>query len=254
VWSFNGGAVAIQPLSDGTLQGIVVSPTTFVACPHPVGQVMWTNIKTQADGSFWGLHQWYRSPRCEALTQLGLTAWRVLETSSGAHILKVCFNSPGGESRPTIATNGKEANVTYGCVESAPLAPLPVVTSGEGSGQGSGGGSGQISLSFGNTVVLPVTKACVRQSSLKITLRNPKYDPLKGVVVKINGRKVADVRGTKRLKEAILLKKLPSGTYKISVLAITVLNQRLSGSKTYHSCTKSSGAVKLHGSKSNKHH
>ncbi len=44
-------------------------------------------------------------------------------------------------------------------------------------------------------------------------------------------------------------KKLPSGAYKISVLAITVLNQRLSGNLTYHSCTKSSGAIKLHGGK-----
>jgi hypothetical protein len=52
----------------------------------------------------------------------------------------------------------------------------------------------------------------------------------------------------------VTLKKLPSGTYKISVLAITVLNQCLSGSRTYHSCTKSSGAIKLHGGKSNKRH
>jgi hypothetical protein len=43
----------------------------------------------------------------------------------------------------------------------------------------------------------------------------------------------------------VTLKKLPSGTYKISVLAITVLNQRLYGSRTYHSCTKSSGVIKL---------
>jgi hypothetical protein len=73
-------------------------------------------------------------------------------------------------------------------------------------------------------------------------------------VVKIKGRKVADVKGVKRLKKGVTLKKLPSGAYKISVLAITVLNQRLSGSRTYHSCTKSSGVIKLHGGKSNKRH
>ena len=41
------------------------------------------------------------------------------------------------------------------------------------------------------------------QTSLKITLRDPKYDPLKEVVVKISGRKVADVKGTKRLEKSV---------------------------------------------------
>jgi hypothetical protein len=53
----------------------------------------------------------------------------------------------------------------------------------------------------------------------------------------------------KAVKKGITLRHLPSGTYKIGVLAITVLNQRLSGSRTYHSCTKSSGVIKLHGGK-----
>ena len=98
-------------------------------------------------------------------------------------------------------------------------------------------------------MVLPNAKACVRQRSLKIKLHDPKYDPLKEVLVRIKGRKLADVKGVKRIKKGITLKKLPSGAYKISVLAITVLKQRLSGSRTYHSCTKSSGTIKLHGGK-----
>ena len=71
-----------------------------------------------------------------------------------------------------------------------------------------------------------------RQASLKIKLNDPKYDPLTEVLVKINGKKVADVNGVKRLQKGITLKKLPSGTYKVSVVATTVLNQHLSGSKT----------------------
>ena len=71
-------------------------------------------------------------------------------------------------------------------------------------------------------------------------------------MVRIRGKKVADVRGSKLLKKGILLKKLPEGTYKVSVLAITVLNQRLSGSRTYHSCTMGSGKIKAHHTKS--HH
>jgi hypothetical protein len=85
----------------------------------------------------------------------------------------------------------------------------------------------------------------------------PKYDPLKEVVVRIDGKRVADVRGVKRLEKAfkkgIFLRKLPSGTYKVSVLAITVLKQRLSGSRTYHSCKKGSGNIKLHRGKHHHH-
>jgi hypothetical protein len=85
-------------------------------------------------------------------------------------------------------------------------------------------------------------------------VHHPKYDPLKEVVVKIEGKKVADVKGVKRLRHPIVLKHLPNGAFKVEVLATTVLNQHLRGSKTYHSCTKSSGIIKLHGGKSNKRH
>lgn len=250
VWSFSGGAVGVQMLPNGTYQGTVVSPTTFAKCEHPVGQVMWTDMRAQPDGSLWGHHQWFHGTKCEEDPVLGLTAWRVLKTPAGTRILEVCFNIPGGDSQPTIAPNGESANVTYGCEGLNPLAPLPV-TSSEGSGSGTQGGSGQIG--FAASVVLPGAKTCVRQSSLKVVLRNPKYDPLKEVVIRIEGKKVLDLRGVKRLKQGILLAKLPNGTYKVGVLAITVLNQRLSGTSTYHSCTKVSGKIKLHRTKPRHH-
>ena len=74
------------------------------------------------------------------------------------------------------------------------------------------------------------------------------------VVVKINGKKVAVVKGVKRLKKGITLTKLPTGTYKISILATTVLKQRLSGSQTYKSCTAGSGKIGLKGGKKHHHH
>jgi hypothetical protein len=246
VWSFNGGAVGIQGLSNGTFQGTVVTPTTFASCPHPAGEVMWTHLQPQTDGSYWGLHQWFHGSKCEVEPVQGLTAWRVLHTVAGAPYLKVCFNTPGGTSQPTIAADGKEANVTYGCVESTPLGPLPTVSGPSSPGAGS--------VTFDKAVTLPQTTACVSQTSLKIKLNDPKYDPLKEVVVKINGKKVADVKSIKSIKKGVTLKKLPSGTYKISVLAITVLNQHLSGSKTYRSCAKGSGKIKLHRVKAHHHH
>ncbi len=108
VWSFNGGSVAISPLPDGTFQGVVEAETKFGECTHPVGQVTWTSVKPQADGSFWGYHQWYdKNPATNEYMQdptLGPTAWRVISNSSGAYYLKVCFShreqrSP--RSRPT---------------------------------------------------------------------------------------------------------------------------------------------------------
>jgi hypothetical protein len=92
----------------------------------------------------------------------------------------------------------------------------------------------------------------VSRTSLKIKFVEPKYDPLKEVVVKVNGKVVARVKGVKRVKRGLTLKHLPAGTFKVSVTAVTVLNQRLTGSRTYRSCTKGSGKLVLHGKK--KHH
>jgi hypothetical protein len=268
VWSFNGGAVAIQGLPDSTFQGTVVTPTTFAECQHPAGQVMWTDIQQQADNSFWGLHQWYyEGGQCQEDPVLGATAWRVIHTSADSHYLEVCFSSPG-TSQPKIAPDGAATEDTYGCVNSALISELPVVEGENGTGNngtgskdetgtGTGGGSsgdGSGTITFAKTVVFPNATACFSQTSLKIKLRDPKYDPLTEVLVKINGKKVADFKGIKRLQKGITLKKLPGGTYKISVVATTVLKQHLSGSQTYKSCTKGSGTIGLKRVKKHHHH
>jgi hypothetical protein len=52
----------------------------------------------------------------------------------------------------------------------------------------------------------------VAQSSLKIALKDPKYDPLTEVLVKIGSKKVADVKGVKKIKKgSTLLKKKLTG-------------------------------------------
>jgi hypothetical protein len=52
------------------------------------------------------------------------------------------------------------------------------------------------------------------------------------------GSKLADVKGVKAIQKGIALKKLPSGTYKISVVATTILKQRLTGNQTYKPAPK----------------
>jgi hypothetical protein len=249
VWSFHGGQVAIHPTTNGQFAGVVVTPTQFDVCTHQAGEVMWTGITLQSDGSYWGSHQWLFETTCAPNPEPGPTAWRVLQKSDGSKYLLVCFSEPG-RTQPTIAPTGVTANATFGCPESAPTAPLPVVSNGKGSGQ-----SGAELITFRKAVGLPSAALCVRRHSLRIALRDPKYDPFKEVVVKIGRRQVADIRGVARLKRGIVLKGLPAGSYTLKVTVITVLDQRLAGRRTYRSCGKGSALkVPLHRLKPTRRH
>jgi hypothetical protein len=246
VWSFNGGAVDVVGQADGSFLGIVSVQTKFADCFHTVGEEMWTGVRLQPDGSYWGSHQWYYEPTAEAPgctpnSEPGPTAWRVLHNSHGEAFLRVCFSAPGSGSQPTIAADGSSAHVTYSCADSAAIGALPIVSGKEGSTAPKSG-----EISFEKSVVLPKSKQCVRSNALKIKLPGSKYDPFKELQVSVNGKRVLDVRGTKKLHKTIVVKHLPSGSYKLKVVAITVLNQRLSGTRTYHSCSKGAGKIKLH--------
>jgi len=252
VWSFEHGSVAIERVDGGeTFQGKVETETEFAECPHLAGEVMWTDMREQPDGSFWGLHQWFHAG-CRLEQQfVGPTAWRVLHNAKGGRYLKVCFSHPGGD-QPEIAPSGVETKPSgfFGCYESSLIEPLPPSSS-SSSGSGSGGGSGVLSTTN--------TKACVSQSTLKLKLKDSKNDPLKQVAISVNGKKVTTVKGVKAIDKAlkkggITLTKLPSGTYKISVTATTVLHKTLTGSQTYKSCTIGSGKIKLKKSGKKKHH
>jgi hypothetical protein len=255
IWSFNGGEVSIVK-NGAKLEGIVVKATTFKECSHEVGEHMWTEMTLQPNGSYWGLHQWfYQAPGC-VLNEPGRTAWRVLHKPDGSKYLLVCFSEPGSTMQPEIGPEGATAHWTFGCAESAPVGLNPVVSNGGGQGGGSqqGGGAGEGELvTFKKAVGLP--KGCVARHSLKLKLRDPKHDPLKEVVVRIHGKKIADVSGVKRLRKGIVLKGLPSGKYTLEITATTVLDQKLSGRRTYHSCGKNAtGGLPLHSLKSRRHH
>jgi hypothetical protein len=106
IWSFNGGQIGVQRLSNGTFEGTVVAETKFAECSHPVGQQIWTGMTLQPDGSYFGFHQWYfAAPTCVLNPTLGPTAWRVLEGTDGSHYLRVCLSHPG-TTQPTVAVNG----------------------------------------------------------------------------------------------------------------------------------------------------
>jgi hypothetical protein len=220
VWSFGGGAVAVQEGDDGALQGTVVQQTTFAVCPHPVGQVMWTEMRERPNGSYWGRHQWYRGSDCALDTRPGLAAWRAMETAHGKMLI-VCLSEPGERKQPKIALDGSVTDATYGCVESDPLAPVP----------GTGG-----KAAFDDLVGLPASStsgSCRR--SLTIVPRKLR-DPLRRLIVRFDGVKVADVEGSRRLRKRLVLDDLPEGRFKVQVIAITALEQKRSRSRVYRGC------------------
>lgn len=229
IWSFGGGKVGIQSQSNGAFTGTVVAPTKFSECDHPVGELMWTDIAPQPDGSYWGFHEWYEkiasSGECKPDATRGLTAWRVLPGPGGDRFLRVCFSEPGSKSQPTIAPDGSTAGATYGCVDSALISPLPVVTP----------------ASFDQYVKLPPNRICFARARMRIRLHDPKNDPLLKVVVKLRSGRVVRTARLKRKKGGVIvatldLRGLPAGSFTVTVSLTTALGEHLHGKRTYHRC------------------
>jgi|SRR5271165_5968640 len=221
VWSFGGGQIAVRSAGTNTFVGFVVQKTTFAECPHPVGQEIWTDITAQSDGSYWGLHQWYYEKTCALNRSLGPTAWRVREEPNGSKYLRVCFSKPS-TTQPTIPSSGPETGVTYRCLSSALVAPLPT------------GGA----AAFKTALQLSGSKRCLSGRLFKIHLAEPKHDPFKTIRVTLRGHRLATVRKGGYVVATVNLAGLPPGAFTVKIKATTVLGEHLSGSRTYHTCAK----------------
>ena len=221
VWSFNGGQIAVQPEVGGRFEGIVVQPTTFATCTHPVGQEIWKEITLQKDGSYWGFHQWYKTESCVENPILGPSAWRVVVNPDGSRYLRVCLSSPG-TAQPTIPVGSSGLGASYGCGNSALTAPLASSSVG----------------SFKQVVSLPGTRKCLSARKFLIHVRDSKYDPFKTVVVTRQGHKIKVQHRGGFYIATVSLKGLPRGAFTIKVKATTVRGNHVSGSRTYHTCAK----------------
>jgi hypothetical protein len=223
VWSFNGGEVAIQAQPGGGFLGTVVVPTKFAACTHPVGEPMWTSIRAQPDGSYWGSHQWYfETAPCTPNPQPGPTAWRVLKAPSGSSYLLVCFGAPGGR-QPTISPAGTPSSVGYGCVRSGEVAPVGAAES------------------FKTAVSLPSARRCLSRRSFQIHLRQPHYDPFKTVSVRLATRALVLHRRGDTYAARVDLRGRPRGAFTVRIAITTVLGHRIAGARTYHTCAPRPG-------------
>jgi hypothetical protein len=218
IWSFDGGRVAIQASADGTMTGTVVSPTKFAECEHKVGEKMWTDIVAQADGSYWGLHQWFFDDSgCTANPTLGATAWRILPAGTG-RVLRVCLSEPGG-SQPTIAADGHASGATFGCVDSAPVSALPVATVSE---------------------FISGPDACIASGRLRVRVRNPATNPLAKITVLAKGggvRKAFRLKPRPKSFTAVLnLTPIVAPTVRVAMRLTTVLGAHLHRRHVYRRC------------------
>jgi hypothetical protein len=226
IWSFSGGQIAIEPEGNGKLMGVVVQPTKFAECTHPVGQHIWKEMTLQPDGSYWGFHQWYKSAGGEGCVEnpvLGPTAWRVVAEPNGSSYLLVCLSAPG-TAQPSIPPGSPGVGASYGCQKSALTAPLAASAVG----------------SFKEVVSLPSAKKCLSTRKFAIHIRDPKYDPFKSVVVTLKGHKLKVVHRGSTYTATVSLKGLSSGTFTVKIKATTVRGNKISGRRTYHTCAKKS--------------
>jgi hypothetical protein len=209
----------------------VVAPTTFADCTHEAGERMWTEIARRPDGSYWGLHRWFFSMtggKCVHNPTPGPTAWRLLPAKGGTRFLRVCFSEPGSGAQPLVAPGGAASDVTYGCFDSALIAPLPRPVPG--------------------TYVPPLPPpppakgGCRTRSKLRIRVRSPRNDPVKELAVTLKGGKIrrrgkVRWRGRHHLIATLVISDLPpTRRFTIRVRVKTTLGRRITRKRTYGRC------------------
>jgi uncharacterized delta-60 repeat protein len=90
---------------------------------------------------------------------------------------------------------------------------------------------------------LPAAKSCASRRSFKIRLRIPRGDAATSATVKVNGKRVKVVKGS-RLRAAIDLRGLPKGKATISIVVKLAKGKKpLTGTRVYRTCVaKRTGA------------
>ena len=225
VWSFNGGKVAVEANADGSFRGVVVAPTKFSQCFHPIGEEVWAGIRQQPDGSYWGLHQWYfETADCTPNPERGLTAFRVVTAADGSKSLEVCFSEPGSKSQPKIPPSGSPSGATYGCSSSARISPLPSLQPSDAP----------------KYILLPGNGLCLTRPKLKVRLRNPSGDPIVKAKVRLRSGKVRRraklIKKTNGLVAILNLRGLTKPKFTVSVKVTTALGHHLKRKRTYRLC------------------
>jgi hypothetical protein len=223
VWSFSGGEIAVDRQPDGSFVGTVVKPTTLAQCQHPNGEKIWTEIRAQPDGQYFGKHQYFNNSDCSYVNR-GNTAYRLLKNEQGQTFLRVCFSKPETpDLQPSIAPDGKESDTTNdGCRDSDFVSALPATPP-----------------KLNDIVTLPKeTKGCASRRKFAIRLKEPPGDALLSAKITLNGKSLKVIKSGGRLRSSVDLRGLPKGRYALKIVAKTARGKTIQGTRRYRTCGK----------------
>ena len=102
--------------------------------------------------------------------------------------------------------------------------------------------SASAAVRFASLVSLPSAKSCISKRSMRITVRAPKGSKVKGVVIRIAGKKVGSAKSAKTIP--ISLKGLKRGTFVVKVEVMLSDKRVIKGSRTYRTCAKKAAKKK----------
>ena len=224
VWSFSGGEIAVDRQADGSFVGTVVKPTTLSECTHQNGEHVWTNIRAQPDGQYFGLHQYFETAGCTFIER-GMIALRPMQNPQGQTFLRVCFDDPrkSPNEQPTIAPDGSNATTDDGCRDSDFVSPLPKQPP---------------KLADIVTGLPKETKGCASRRKITIHLKEPPGDALLSAKVTLNGKSLRISRVAGRLTSVVDLRGLKRGRYTVKIVAKTARGQTIQGSRRYRTWGK----------------
>jgi hypothetical protein len=227
VWEFTGGQVAIDRQSDGSFLGTVIRETRFAECPHVVGERMWTEVRLQPDGQYFGRHQWFNTPECTYKEPRGNIALRVLRRPDGAVFLRVCFASPDNQDKqPTIAEDGTSANTDVECDDSSFVSAQPSTAP-------------KLADFVSGLPAQTPPGRCASRRRFPIRLKEPPGDAIAAnpkPKVTRNGKRIPVVFRAGRWRSVIDLRGLRRGRYTFKITARTVRGRTISGSRRYRTC------------------
>jgi hypothetical protein len=225
VWEFNGGQIAVERQSDGGFVGTIVRPTQLSECTHQNGEPMWTEIRAQPDGQYFGRHQYFRTTDCSFIER-GMIALRVLRNPQGQTFLRVCFDDPeqSPNEQPSIAPDGSNTATDDGCRDSTLVAPLP---------------KDPPKLADVVTGLPPQTRGCASRRRFPIRLKEPAGDAIAPTPrVTRNGKRIPVTFTAGRWRSVIDLRGLARGRYTFKIVAKTVRGRTIQGSRRYRTCGK----------------
>ncbi len=90
---------------------------------------------------------------------------------------------------------------------------------------------------FSQAVSLPSTRRCVSRRRFRIRIRRLRDDPIVRAEVRVNGKRVRVVRGS-RLRAPVNLQGLPKGRFRVEIRVRTASGKTVRGTRRYRTCTK----------------